>query len=453
MPLEKNAVIPLTITSIANDGNGVGRHSADVVFVPHAAVGDKLSVKIVGLKKNISYGRIEEFIVPGPGRVAEDCPASRQCGGCCFRHLSYEAELAAKHGFVADALARIGKLAVDVPPVLPSPSIDRYRNNVRYPVAVDDAGQLHFGFFAPRSHRIVPCADCLLQPDKMNLAARKTAELLQAAGLTAYDEATGKGQVRHICVRQSHETGKMMVCVVAAGSTSPAYFEAATALAKELPAVASVALNLNSAPGNAIYGKKTLPLLGDATLADILSGVPLIIRPTSFSQVNSPGAELLFGLAAEYAGLTGGETLLDLYCGTGVIGLSMAKQCQRLIGVEISPEAVQSAVESAKLMGLVNAEFLLQNAPNAAKSLAGQGIKPDVAVLDPPRKGCEEETLAAVCSMAPRRIVMVSCNPATLARDLSRLAAGGYALQKVQPVDMFPRTRHVECVALLEKTN
>ena len=283
----------------------------------------------------------------------------------------------------------------------------------------------------------------------MNRLAAQIAALLRAHGVPAYDEATGEGCVRHICIRQSGLSGALSVCLVAAGADFDLFSALAGELAAENEAVKTVALNINRSGGNAIFGERTHVLLGDGFLRDELCGVPLKIGPTSFSQVNSRGAAQLFAIAAQYADLSGTQTLLDLYCGTGVIGLSMAERCGALVGVEINREAVESAKESAREMGAANARFLCMDAAKAAAQLHGEGLRPDVVVLDPPRKGCDAGTLAAVVGMAPKRIVYVSCNPATLARDAATLVQRGYAAQMVQPVDMFPRTRHVECVMLM----
>lgn len=453
MPLHKNQIIDLSIESISSDGNGVGRHQGQVVFVPGAAAGDLLKAKIAKVNKSHAYAIIHQVVTPGPGRVKPDCPISQSCGGCAFRHLSYAAELEAKRGFVADALSRIGRLDAEVQPVLPSPLVDRYRNKVQYPVAPGRDGQLTYGFYAARSHRVIPCEDCLLQPEPVNQIARRCAELLAESGAAPYDEAAGKGLVRHLFLRQSHQSGRVLLCLVLTRDALPKADRLVQQLTGEFPQLDGIVLNLNGKNTNVILGPQSRVLHGAGTLEDELAGVPVELDIHSFAQVNSPGAEQLFGVARDYAAPKAGQLLLDLYCGTGVIGLSMARQSplKELIGVEVVAPALESARRSAAAMGITNARFIQGTAAQAAAALAAEGLRPDIITIDPPRKGADEATLAAVAEMAPARLVMVSCNPATLARDLAFLVKNGYTLGKVQPVDLFPRTKHVECVCLLTK--
>lgn len=454
MPIHKNQIITLTIDTIASDGCGVGRAEGKAVFVPGSAVGDVLRVKIVKDAKRFAYARIEQLVAPGPGRVEEDCPISRTCGGCCFRHLTYEAELQAKQGFVEDALQRIGKLHVDVRPILPSPAVNRYRNKAQYPVARGQHGGYQYGFYAQRSHRIVPCTDCLLHTAGINQLAQRTAQLLEQAGVAPYEEANHTGQVRHIFIRQGGNSEEMLLCIVARQKPLHNLSEMVQTLLEEFPVLASIVWNINPLKTNVILGEETLVIHGEGALQDTLCGVPLHLGPHSFSQVNTKGAEQLFAVAKEYAALRAGDTLLDLYCGTGVIGLSMAEACHALVGVEVIPQAVASAQRAAAKMGLAHrARFIAADAGQAATQLAAEGTRPTVVVVDPPRKGCDEATIKAMLGMAPQRIVMVSCNPATMARDVALLAVGGYVPTAVQPVDMFPRTQHVECVVLLVRQN
>ncbi|MDL2324441.1 23S rRNA (uracil(1939)-C(5))-methyltransferase RlmD [Ruminococcaceae bacterium OttesenSCG-928-A16] len=448
MPIHKNQIIPLAIHGLSSDGNAVGRFEGKAIFVPGGAVGDMLQVTIVKNAKTHAFGRIHQVVTPGPGRQKADCPIAGVCGGCSFRHLTYKAELAAKQTFVEDALQRIGKLEVPVLEILPSPQQDRYRNKAQYPVA-EENGAFVYGFYAGRSHRIVPCADCLLQPTLLNQIAARTAGLLQQLGCTAYNEATRTGLIRHIYLRQGGHSGQVLLCLVATGQSLPQNEVFVDTMVAEFPAIKSIVLNHNPVHTNVILGKHSKVLFGNGTIKDALCDVPLRLGVHSFSQVNTAGAEHLFATAQNFAALTGGETLLDLYCGAGVIGLSMAARCKQLIGVEIVPEAVENAKHSAAQMGLQNTRFLCEDAGTAATRLAAEGTRPDVIVVDPPRKGCDEQTLAAMVAMAPARIVMVSCNPATMARDLAILTQSGYVVKQVQPVDMFPRTKHVECVVLM----
>ncbi|MDL2253112.1 23S rRNA (uracil(1939)-C(5))-methyltransferase RlmD [Ruminococcaceae bacterium OttesenSCG-928-I18] len=450
MALLKNKNIQLSIDAVASDGNGIGRHEGQVVFVPGALPGDKAEVKILKVAKKHAYGRIETLLRPGPSRIESDCPVSRLCGGCCFRELAYEAEREIKRGFVRDALLRIGGLDLPVLPALTGGPAQRYRNMVQYPVALVD-GALQYGFYARHSHRVVPCGDCKLQPENLNKIAKKTAEWLRQKGVAPYDEEQYEGLVRHICLRQSSLDEGVLLTLVLNGHRLPGERELAENLAQTFPTLRGLLCNENTKRGNVIFGANSRVVLGQAQLADELCGVPQKLSPTSFSQVNHAGAERLFSLVGQWAAPQPEEVLLDLYCGTGVIGLSMARKCKTLIGVEIDRQAVQSARESAEEMGLSNARFLCEDAQAAAERLRQEGVRPDIAVLDPPRKGCGEKALQPLLRMAPGRVVMVSCNPATLARDLAFLAKNGYAAEKVQPVDLFPRTRHIETVVLLKR--
>lgn len=451
MLLHKNQIIPLTIHDISNDGNGVGRYEGKAVFVPAAALGDKLNVTIVKDLKSHAYGRIQQIVQAGPGRIKEDCPISAPCGGCSFRHIEYKAELDAKQGFVQNALHRIGKIEHPVLPIIGSPLQDRYRNKAQYPVTMVD-GNLTYGFYASRSHRIIPCKDCLLQPEQMNQLAALAIQLLQNAGVKAYDEKLHTGFLRHIYIRESPSTKQLMLCLVATSVNLPKKEDFINAIVAAFPAVKTIVLNINPDKTNVICGSQTIPLFGDGTIQGVLSGVPVLLDALSFCQVNTLGAEQLFNVVHEYAAPTSQDILLDLYCGAGVIGLSMAQKCKQLIGVEIIPQAIENARKSARQMGLANTKFIAKDAGKAAQQLQEEGLSPDIITVDPPRKGCDEATLQAIIQMQPQRIVMVSCNPATLARDLATLTSCGYTLQKVQPVDMFPRTTHTEVVALLKKT-
>ena len=450
MPLNKNQIIPLTIDSLSSDGSGVGRWEGEAVFVPGTAPGDRLKVKIVKDLKRYAFGIVAELLEPGPGRAEPDCPVCRPCGGCCFRHLSYEAELKAKQGFVADAFRRLGGLEVELLPILPSPAPQRYRNKVQYPVGLA-GGHVVTGFYAGRTHDIIPCRDCLLQPEELNRIAWYLCELLERYHISIYDEKTGKGLVRHIFLRRGHHSGEILVCLVVNGRSLPHSREICGALQARFPSIVSILLNVNTRRTNVITGPESIPLTGPGFLRDTLCGVPVELGPLSFYQVNTPGAEQLYAVARQFAALRPGDTLLDLYCGMGTIGLSMARDCARLIGVEVVAEAVESARRNAAAMGIQDARFLCADAGQAAAQLAAEGLRPDCIILDPPRKGCDQATLDAVLQMAPRSLVMVSCNPATAARDAKYLNAHGYRPTRVQAVDMFARTKHVECVVLFSR--
>ena len=351
-----------------------------------------------------------------------------------------------------DAFERLAKLDVPVHEVLGAPAADRYRNKVQLPVGTDENGHLVTGFFAGRSHRIVPCADCKLQPDWMNALAARACTLLEENGITAYNEETHTGRVRHLYMRQGWHSGQRLLCFVVNGNGLPNEAEICAALQKEFD-LTTILINRNNTRTNVILGAKTRVALGPGYIEDTLSGVSLRMGVHEFYQVNTPAAEVLYAKAQEYAALKPDDFLLDLYCGMGTIGLSMLPDCRRLVGVEVVPQAVEGAKETAARLGLAadKADFRCQDAGAAAAQLAAEGARPDVIVVDPPRKGCDEATLTAIAEMAPRTVVMVSCNAATAARDTRWLVEHGYKAEEVQPVDLFPRTKHVETVVLLSK--
>lgn len=452
MPLKKNQIIPLSIESLSSDGNGVGHFEGQAVFVPASAPGDELNVRIVKPLKRYAFGRIEQILKGGPDRILPECPAYGPCGGCTLRHLSYEAECSAKTAFVQEAFARIGGLDLPVQPIVPAPDPLRYRNKVQLPVGTDADGHIVTGFYAGRSHRIVPCSDCLLQPEWMNHLAARACRLLEEFSIPAYDEENGTGLVRHIYMRQGWHSGQKLLCFVINGSHMPEEEKLCSILQKEFD-LTTVLVNQNTERTNVILGRKTRTVLGPGTIQDTLSGVPLQMGVHEFYQVNTPAAEALYAKAREFAALRPDDLLLDLYCGMGTIGLSMLPDCGRLIGVEIVAPAVEEARQTARRLGLTEdkARFLCMDAGTAAALFAAEGSRPDVIVVDPPRKGCDGPTLDAICAMAPRTIVMVSCNPATAARDVKILCSSGYRAEAVQPFDLFPRTRHVETVVRLSK--
>ena len=457
MPLQKNQILTLRIERLSSDGSGVA-HSADgeAVFVPGTAPGDEARVRIVKDCGRYAFGILDELLTPSPDRIPVDCPVAGPCGGCSLRHLDYAAELRAKQESVLDAFRRIGGLEVPVLDILPSPDADRYRNKVQFPVGIDKNGVPCIGFYAGRTHRIVPCPDCKLQPSVLNEIGNALCAFFAQQGIRPYDEQSGKGLVRHIFLRRGAHSGQIMVCLVCTRAKLPHAEQLCTALRGQFPAISTILLNVNAKNTNVILGSENHILYGPGYIEDTLCGVPVRLGPLSFYQVNTLAAERLYGVAAQYAQLTPDDTLLDLYCGMGTIGLSMAEQCRELIGVEIVPEAIESAKANAARMGeavAAKSRFFCADAGQAATQLAAEGLHPDIVMLDPPRKGCDEATLSAVVRMAPRRVVYVSCNPATAARDAAWLEKNGYHTEKVQPVDLFPRTKHCETVCLLSKLN
>ena len=456
MPLQKNQVLTLTIERLSNDGSGVA-HSPDgeAVFVPGTAPGDEADIRIVKDCGRYAFGILDNLRTPSPDRIPVDCSVAGPCGGCSLRHLDYAAELRAKQENVTDAFRRIGGLDVPVLDALPSPEVDRYRNKVQFPVGRDKNGAPCIGFYAGRTHRIVPCPDCKLQPGILNDIGNALCSFFGAHGIQPYDEASGKGLVRHIFLRRGAHSSQIMVCIVCTRAKLPHSAELVEQLTAQFPDITTVLVNVNPRNTNVILGTETHTLCGPGFIEDTLCGVPVRLGPLSFYQVNTLAAERLYGIAAEYAQLQPDDLLLDLYCGMGTIGLSMVDRCRSLIGVEIVPEAIDSAKANAARMGeaAARSRFFCADAGKAASQLAAEGLHPDVIVLDPPRKGCDEATLSAVVTMSPRRVVYVSCNPSTAARDAKWLETQGYRAEKVQPVDLFPRTKHVEAVLLLTKLN
>ena len=443
--LKKNQIEEAEITAMSSDGNGIAKIDGMVVFVPYTAVGDKLKIRIVKVQKNYSFGIIEEMLQPSPDRVDDHCPVYKKCGGCAFRHISYEAELRHKAEFVQSNLRRLGGLDPVMLPITPSPLVQGYRNKAQYPIREYD-GKIEAGFFAKRSHRVISCASCDLQTAFFEQILEYTKQFLEEYHISAYDEQTGKGKVRHLYIRYGEVSGEVMVCLVVNSERLPHAAEYVEGLLKVCPQVVSVVLNSNREQNNVILGQKCITLYGKDTIEDTLCDVRFELSPLSFYQVNRQAAEKLYRLAAEMAQFEGNELLIDLYCGAGTIGLSMASKVRELIGVEIVPDAVENAKENAKRCGVENARFICADAKEAAAQLAAEN-------LHPPRKGCDLEVLQAISAMAPKRLVMISCNSASLARDCKELEALGYHLEKAAPVDLFPRTTHVETVVLLSKLN
>ena len=456
--MKKNQLIPLTITAVTSEGSGIGRYDASgdpdagmAVFVPQTAPGDEITCRIVKAEKRFAYGRVETLVHPGDDRLTDagdGCPVAAPCGGCVFRHVSYEAELRYKWQRVADALQRIGGLSITPAPIVGGTPA-RYRNKAQYPVAMGEHG-LRFGFYAARSHRLVEQRDCLLEPAVFATILDAVADWANRAGVNAYDERTRSGLLRHVYLRRAEATGQIMVCLVCTSGRLPDV-PGLIARLRAIEGVCSVVVNLNRADTNVVLGNEEFTLFGADAIVDRLCGLEFSLSPRSFYQVNHAQAERLYALAAEAAALTGTETLLDLYCGTGTIGLSMAHAAGQLIGVEVVAAAVKDARLNAERNGVENARFLCADAGEAARQLAAEGVRPDVVVLDPPRKGCTPDVVETVAGMCPARVVYVSCDPATLARDLKQFASLGYITRAVTPVDMFPRTAHVETVCALTR--
>lgn len=450
--LSKNDNIELNIDALTSEGSGVGRYNGLAVFVNDTVPGDKIIAHIIKRSKNYAVGKIEKILSPSPSRIESDCPYSQRCGGCSFRNMTYDEELKYKLSRVNDSLERIGHLDIQTEEIIGAVSVDHYRNKAQYPVSVCD-GELFAGFYAYKSHRIIPCSDCRLQPKEFEQGIKAFEKWVEAADVTSYDENTGKGLLRHIYFRKGFATDELMACAVINGDSIPKADLLIDLLRKNLPSLKSVVININKNKTNVILGKTSKTIWGSDTISDKLLGKNFVISPNSFYQVNHSQCERLYEKAKEYAGLTGSEVLLDLYCGVGTIGLTMADGAKRLVGIEIIPQAVENAKINAALNKIINAEFICADAAKGAELLRKEGITPDVIILDPPRKGCDKALLDTVVQMSPKKIVYVSCDSATLARDLEILKNKNYTAQRVTAVDMFPRTPHVEAVALIVRNN
>lgn len=440
--LQKNQLHEAEITGCTSEGQGVSRVGGRVVFVKGALPGERCRIRILKAGRNAVYARIEELLRVSPNRIAPDCPCYGSCGGCDYRHASYPEELRLKLERVNDAFQRIGGLDLRAAEILPAPETDRYRAKAIFNVGEDREGRPVTGFFRARSHEVIPVEDCLLQLPEANRAAAVLRRWMADQRIPVYREESGRGVIRHLFVRSG------MVCVVAAGKPR-CTDKLIEALRNELPGLRSVIWNENHSRGNTVLAGDFYTLWGEERVEVSLSGLRFRLSPRSFFQVNPAQAERLYALAVEYAALTGRERVVDLYCGTGAIGLLAAFRAAEVTGVEVVQAAVEDAKRTAEENGIGNARFICADAAEAAARFAAEGMKPDVLFVDPPRKGLAPEVIGSIAEMAPGRVVYVSCDPATLARDLKLFQEKGYRAEKAIAVDMFPRTRHVETVCLL----
>ena len=447
--LHENQIYTGTVEGYSSEGLGIVRLDGAVVFVPQAVRGETIDLKITKVMKTAAAGVIVKIHKPSPDRAAPECPYYGQCGGCDFQHLTYPEELRAKRQRVQDALTRLGGAGVEVEEILGAKNPLHYRNKSQYPVGADGA----IGFYRARSHQVVPVKRCLIQPEAADKTAAAVGEWMRRYKIPAYDETAGRGLVRHIYVRVNQK-GESLCCVVINGKQAPREPELAAYVCAAVPHTVGVLVNSNTKRGNVILGEKYRTLWGQDFLMDTLCGLAFKLSVPSFYQVNRDQAEILYGKALDYAGMTGRETVLDLYCGIGTISLVLARQAGMVWGAEVVPQAVDDAVENARRNGVTNARFLCGDAGEAARRLDSQGVRPGVICVDPPRKGLAEEVVDIVASMAPRRVVYVSCDPGTLGRDVKRFAGHGYVLTQAAAVDLFPRTAHVETVvSLVRKTS
>lgn len=452
IPVVSGQEVELNIHGYGHEGEGVGRYRDFTVFVNGALQGEMVRVKISEVKKNFARGVLLEVVQPIPERTSPPCPAYRECGGCQLQHLNYPAQLAMKRQRVVDALERIGGLSgVKVQPVLGMNEPWYYRNKVQYPVGMAEDGTITLGFYRQGTHQIVPFAGCLLQPKDMNRIVGGILSLIKEYGVPAYNEQSGTGLLRHVLVRKGFGTGEVMVVLVTNGDNFPQGREIARKIAEDFVEIKSIVQNINTSRGNVILGQETRLLWGQETIVDELDGLRFKISPRSFFQVNPDQTRVLYGKAVEYAKLTGGETVVDAYCGVGSLTLFLARKAKRVFGIEVVPEAIRDAHENAAANQLTNTEFLVGETEKVLPELVAEGIRFDVGVVDPPRSGCERAVLESFAANGVGRIVYVSCNPSTLARDLKVLTELGYETREVQPVDMFPQTYHVESVCLIER--
>ncbi len=448
--MNKNDQITLQITAVSSDGNGIGKHEGMAVFVPLTAVGDTAIVRIVKVKKSYAFGKLIELLTPSKNRIESDCPVFSRCGGCVYRHIDYKTECEIKQNKVYENIKRIGGIDIPAQAIIPADTRYRYRNKAQYPVSDNK----NVGFYAVHSHRIIENDNCLLQPEDFRAICNKFTEWLKENNISVYSEENHSGLVRHLYIRKATKTDEIMVVIVINGDTLPHADKLTESLKTTLgEQLKSIQININKKDTNVILGDKCKVLYGGEFITDILCGIKIRISPLSFYQVNRDMAERLYLKAQEYADCKN-KSVIDLYCGAGTIGLSLAHTAKQIIGVEIVKEAVEDAKINALINNITNAEFICSDAAVAAKELAEKNIKADVIIVDPPRKGCEESLLKTIANdFSPERLVYVSCDSATLARDIKILYTLGYKLTEYTPVDMFPHTSHVECVALLKRHN
>lgn len=450
MAVQKNEIYEIEITDIGTGGEGIGKIDDFVIFVPDAITGDKLKIKVLKVKKSLAFGKIEEIIEPSPLRREATCEVAKKCGGCQLQHMSYEAQLEWKQNKVYNALTRIGGLKeIDVLPTLGMEDTAHYRNKAQYPIRKEN-GKVQIGFYASRSHRVVDWDTCGIQDARCEAVIKVVRAFLETNNISIYDEEKHTGLVRHLMIKTGFFTGEMMVCLVVNGDKLPAEEKFLNAL-EQIEGITSVVLNINKAKTNVILGQEVKVLKGRDYIIDTIGELKFKISALSFFQVNPVQTKVLYNKALEYADLTGNETVWDAYCGTGSISLFLAQKAKKVYGVEIVAPAIENAKANAELNGITNAEFFVGKAEEVIPEKYAEGLVADTIVVDPPRKGCDQALLETLIKMSPSKIVYVSCDPATLARDLGYLNENGYKVEMVQPVDMFPHTTHVETVVKLVK--
>ena len=450
-PINKNDVLDVTFEDLTHDGAGVAKVGGYPIFVSNGLPGEQAKIKIVKVKKGYGYGRILEFYTKSPDRVEPACPIYKQCGGCQLQHLTYEAQLKFKQKQVKEVLTRIGKLEnITVHPVLGMNNPWKYRNKSQVPVGEMEDG-LVAGFYQQRSHTIINMEECLIQAEENDRVVQGVKQIAGKYGIKAYNEETHTGMLRHIVTRYGRQTKDVMVVLITRTEELPQQERIIAEIYNTFPQVKSIIQNINSKRTNVIFGEKTKVLWGDEYLYDSIGGIQFAISARSFYQVNPEQTKVLYDKALEYTNLTGEETVIDAYCGIGTISLFLAQKAKKVYGVEIIPEAIDDAKRNVKLNKMNNVQFRVGKAEEIIPAWFKDGIKADVIVVDPPRKGCDIELLDTITEMKPKRVVYVSCNPGTLARDLRILEDGGFKTVEVQPVDMFPHSNHVESVVLMSR--
>ena len=452
--MNKNEIVRLEIEDITEDGLGLGRADSMAVFVKDTVIGDVVDAKIVKVKKTYAFGRMERIVTPGSCRVKPACPDAARCGGCQLQAMSYEMQKTYKEDRVRNALKRIGGFSdLQILPIDGADHLWHYRNKAQYPVGRGKNGEIVCGFYAARTHTIIDRRDCALQSPENVEVLDMILDHMGKYQIRPYDEETGTGLVRHILIRNAANTKERMVCLILNGKTMPEMEILADRL-MQLRGMAGISINLNTKQTNVILGDKTFVVAGKGYLEETIDDVRYQISPASFFQVNSEQTQKLYRHVLEYAAPEGNETIWDLYCGTGTISLFLAKKAKYVIGVEVVEEAVKNAVSNASLNGINNVCFIAGKAEEILSGKAGKELPDaDVVVVDPPRKGCDRKVLDTILAVRPKRIVYVSCDPATLARDLKYLCETEYRIQIVKPVDMFPMTVHIETIVLLQKLN
>lgn len=451
IPIKKNENYMVTIDNMGYEGEGVGKIAGFTVFVAGAIIGEKVLIKIVKTSKNFAFGKLLEVIEKSISRVEPVCSIYKSCGGCNLQHIDYEAQLEFKTNRVIQVINRIGKLEeVTVHPTLGMESPYNYRNKVQLPSS-NKNGEVKIGFYAARSHDIINMENCYIQDSVADIVVKLTRLWIKEFNIQCYNEENQQGILRHVMIRKGSKTGQVMVVLVTNGKSLPYKEEFISIVTKKIKGIVSVIQNINSEKTNVILGETCITLWGKDTITDYIGEFKFEVSPLSFFQVNSVQTEVLYDKVLEYANLSDGEVVLDAYCGTGTISLFLSQKAKKVYGVEIVPQAIENAKINAKVNNVENTEFLVGEAEVIIPELINDGVIADLVVVDPPRKGCDKTLLEAISHMGPKTIIYVSCDPGTLARDLGILNELGYITKEIQPVDMFPQTAHVECVARIEK--